>query len=126
MKVQYRFVNGDLVDVEVPQEYGEALADLDRRERNNNQTETRRHVSLDMMVQDQGVQFQCVEDLEERVYLRQLHAAIDLLPKDQCNLVKRVFLQGVPLVDIAGAEGVSYQAIQNRMRSALKRLKKFM
>ena len=66
-KIEYRyeFANGDVVELRISksgsegdEKYGitsewlELLLDLDRREYNNNQTETRRHVSLNALPQD--------------------------------------------------------------------------
>ena len=64
-KIEYRyeFANGDVVELKISRsgddngsgitsEWLELLLDLDRREYNNNQTETRRHCSLNAMDQD--------------------------------------------------------------------------
>ena len=66
-KIEYRyeFANGDVVELRISRsgaageekdgissEWLELLLDLDRREYNNNQTETRRHCSLNAMDQD--------------------------------------------------------------------------
>ena len=130
MKVQYRFVNGDLVDVEVPQEYGEALADLDRQEYNNNHAQTRRHVSLDMLIQDQGVQI--AEDLDvaeacvSQLAMDDLVRAIESLTDKQKELVRQVFDQNIPPARIAERDGVSRMAINNRLNKIYRILKKML
>ena len=126
MKVQYRFVNGDLVDVEVPQEYGEALADLDRREHNNNQTQTRRHVSLDMMVQDQGVQFVSAEsDAFEQIYSSEMpEHLLKGLSAAQRALLQRVFVAGESMADIARADGVNRSSVHRRIERIFAQIKK--
>ena len=130
MKVQYRFVNGDLVDVEVPQEYGEALADLDRLEHNNNQTQTRRHVSLDMMVQDQGVQFVEDGDVSEiclsKIAVADLIRAMDTLTDGQKELIHKVFEEKIPPSRVAEQEGVSRMAINNRLNKIYHTLRKML
>lgn len=47
MKIKYEFVNGDVVEIEVDQEIGNVILELDRKEKCNNHTETRRHSKLD-------------------------------------------------------------------------------
>lgn len=49
MKITYEFVTGEVSEVEVDEHLGGMLLDLDRQQDNNDQKETRRHVSLDSM-----------------------------------------------------------------------------
>ena len=49
MKITYEFVTGEVSGVEVDEHLGGMLLDLDRQQDNNDQKETRRHVSLDSM-----------------------------------------------------------------------------
>ena len=49
MKITYEFVTGEISEVEVDERLGGMLLDLDRQQENNDQKETRRHVSLDSM-----------------------------------------------------------------------------
>ena len=46
MKIQYKFAN-ESVEIEVSDEWGEILIDLDRQEYNNDHKETRRHYHLE-------------------------------------------------------------------------------
>ena len=91
---------------------------------NNNQTETRRHVSLDALeelgidfVGEQGVKI----DGEEFAELRD---AIAKLKPEQQELLKKVFWEGIKQVDIAKSEGVDDSAISWRLARIYKRLKK--
>lgn len=47
MKITYRFINGDVIEIEADQEIGEVILELERQERCNDHTETRRHSRLD-------------------------------------------------------------------------------
>lgn len=91
---------------------------------NNNQTETRRHVSFDALeelgidfVGEQGVTI----DGEEFAELRD---AIAKLKPEQQELLKKVFWEGIKQVDIAKSEGVDDSAISWRLARIYKRLKK--
>lgn len=63
MKIQYKFVN-ETISIDVPDDWGEILIDLDRQEYNNDHKETRRHYSLegkvyegmDYAVEDSGLE----------------------------------------------------------------------
>lgn len=44
MKIKYQFAD-ETVEIEVSEEWGNVLIEFDRRERNNNRRETRRHES---------------------------------------------------------------------------------
>ena len=44
---RYHFSNGETISVEIPDDWGEILIDLDRQEYNNDHKETRRHFSLE-------------------------------------------------------------------------------
>ena len=70
MKIKYVFCNEE-VEIEVSEEWGAIILDMDREERNNNQTETRRHCSLDALNLDDAY-LPSGEDLEA-----------DLLEKDR-------------------------------------------
>ena len=59
MKIQYKFVN-ETISIDVPDDWGEILIDLDRQEYNNDHKETRRHYSLEGKVYE-GMDY-AVED----------------------------------------------------------------
>ena len=48
VKIMYRFAEGHVEELEVEQEVAEVLKELDRQEYNNNQKESRRHVTFDV------------------------------------------------------------------------------
>ena len=60
MKITYKFVTGEVTEVEVSEEIGAVIIDLDRQEYNNDHKETRRHYSLDGKVYE-GMDY-AVED----------------------------------------------------------------
>ena len=63
IKKHYKFVN-ETISIDVPDDWGEILIDLDRQEYNNDHKETRRHYSLegkvyegmDYAVEDSGLE----------------------------------------------------------------------
>lgn len=125
MKIRYQFADGKTSEVEVNEQLGQELTELDRLEYNNNQAQTRRHVSLDMMVEEQGMEFSDGADLGEHAADREMirHMWNSLLPSQQ-ELLRKVFYEGHSIASIARKEGVNEAAIRNRLRKAYARAKK--
>ena len=128
MKIRYQFAT-ETVEVEVSEELGNIIVDLDRQEYNNHHKETRRHCSLDAFNLDDAL-FPSEEDIEAEVVAKdqynRLYAAIALPEPQQKELVRQVFFENRKIVDIAAEEGVSEAAIRNRLKKITQRLKKIL
>ena len=127
MKITYEFVTGEVSGVEVDESLGGMLLDLDRQQYNNDQKETRRHVSLDGMDYE-GELFASAEDTEGEAVRREdmarLYSAMEALSPSQRELVEKVYFEGRKITDIAREEGVTKQSVHERVERALKKLKK--
>ena len=127
MKITYEFVTGEISEVEVDESLGGMLLDLDRQQENNDQKETRRHVSLDGMDYE-GELFASAEDTERAVEHREdmarLYSAMEALSPSQRELVEKVYFEERKITDIAREEGVSKQSVHERVQRALKKLEK--
>jgi RNA polymerase sigma factor (sigma-70 family) len=129
MKIRYQFVN-EAMDIEVEESWGSLLVDLDRSEYNNNQTETRRHISLSGLSfegrffsqEDDDLAALFTDDSEEQ----KLKKAITLLKPKQQELINAIYLEGMSVSEYALKEGVSQPAISQRLDTALKNLKKLL
>ena len=129
MKISYEFVTGEISEIEVDDSLGEMLLDFDRQQYNNDQKETRRHVSLDGMDYE-GELFASADDTESEAErqedMARLFSAMEALSPAQRELVKKVYFEGRKITDIAREEGVSEAAIRNRLKKIHLRLKKFL
>lgn len=127
MKITYEFVTGEVSEVEVDEHLGGMLLDLDRQQYNNDQKETRRHVSLDGMDYE-GELFASAEDTEgeaeRREDMARLFSAMEVLSPSQRELVEKVYFEERKITDIAHEEGVSKQSVHERVQRALKKLEK--
>ena len=128
MKIKYAFAD-ETVEIEVSEEWGNILIDLDRQEYNNDHAETRRHCSLEpfnlddaLFPSDVDVEREVLEGLDNKA----LYAAIAKLQPQQQELVKRVYFRGEKIVTIAAEEGVSEAAIRNRLKKITASLKKLL
>jgi len=128
MKYEYKGVTGN-TEIEVDETWSAALLELDRLENNNDQTETRRHASLEAFNLD-GTLLPSDEDVPLEYELKERDAAlieaIRQLSTDQQALIKQVFFEGIAPSEIAKREGVGKSAISNRLDRAYKQLKKLL
>lgn len=147
MKIKYQFANNETNEIEISNEWGENILELDRQEFNVNRKETRRHTALDTYeyLDDQACtnprlsrdafEFRnriCAESAEtaadlERKYTHQhIRAAMNKLKPAQRDLITAIYFMGVSVNDYAKSEGVSHSAISHRLQTAYKQLKKFL
>ena len=128
MKIKYEFAN-ETVEIEVSEDWGNILIDLDREEYNVNHKETRRHCSLDAFNLDDAL-FPSDDNVEAEVTTkdeyRRLHKAIAQLSPRQQYLIQQVFNEGRKYTDIAREEGVDRTAISHAADRAIKKKKKIL
>lgn len=129
MKIQYKFVN-ETISIDVPDDWGEILIDLDRQEYNNDHKETRRHYSLegkvyegmDYAVEDPGLEALFAGPTDEE----RLRTAIQKLDPDQQAMIRAIYFEGVSVNDYAARMGVTQSAISHRLQTVRKKLKKLL
>ena len=129
MKYEYITASG-IEQIEISDEWYEILADFDRKEQNNNHTETRRHSTLDNNIDDYewlAVDDENLADLFREATLKEkLNLALDQLNEQQKDLVNALFYQNKTQVEYASELGVSQGAISQRLAVIIKKLKKFL
>ena len=129
MKIQYKFAT-ETISIDVPNDWGEILIDLDRQEYNNDHKETRRHYSLegkvyegmDYAVEDPGLEALFAGPTDEE----RLRAAIQKLDPNQQTMVRAIYFEGVSVNDYAARMGVTQSAISHRLQTVKKKLKKLL
>ncbi|GHU35436.1 hypothetical protein FACS1894105_04160 [Clostridia bacterium] len=129
MKIEYTFANGEKSEVEVSTELGDVIVEIERKEYNIKQKETRRHVSLDTFNADGNLipdKTNIEEEIETAERLKLLYLAMDKLSAEQRALVNKIFYEDVSASEIARGEGVDKSAISHRLDRALKKLKKLL
>lgn len=129
MKIQYKFVN-ETISIDVPDDWGEILIDLDRQEYNNDHKETRRHYSLEGKVYE-GMDYAAEDSGLESLFAgptdeERLRAAIQKLDPDQQKMVHAIYFENVSVNDYAARMGVTQSAISHRLQTVKKKLKKLL
>ena len=95
---------------------------------NNQQTETRRHASLEALNLD-GNYLVGSEDIETDLFdedYTELYRAIESLKPRQKELIRKVFWEDFRQVEIARLEGVEEHVISKRMARIYSKLKLFL
>ena len=126
MKIRYQFVNGDVSEIEVDDVLGEVLLDLDRQEYNNNRKETRRHYSLESRIyegEDYGSED---ENLSRFADLESIQSAMRELTSRQRICVYDYFFDGKKYTEIARELGIHESTVRESVRSAMKKLEKYL
>ena len=127
---RYHFSNGETISVEIPDDWGEILIDLDRQEYNNNHKETRRHYSLEGKVYE-GMDYAAEDSGLEALFAgptdeERLRAAIQKLAPDQQAMIRAIYFNGISVNDYAARMGVTQSAISHRLQTVKKKLKKLL
>lgn len=132
-KYTYYFNDGTKNVVEVSEELCSILENLDNKELNNNRRNTRRHSSLEMLL-EKGIEFEKEETNTivnlEFEYLsnldnEKLKEVITTLTPSQQNLIYQIYVLGLKQCDIAKQYGMQPNAINNRLKRILNKIKSF-
>lgn len=136
MKIVYKFVKGQAIEIEVDDNIGNVVVELRCREYNNNRKEARKRnlltrdnetgktVQIDDCIVDKRVNVEA--EVLSRIENRNLRNAIKRLSPRQRELLHKVYYQNIKLTDLAKEYGISYQALQNRLKKIYNQLKKFL
>ena len=127
MKYEYTTVT-EKIEIDVDDKWITILKEMDRLEFNNNQTETRRHASLEAFNLDDAL-FPSDEDIAADFEMKEqntaLYSAIEKLKPKQQKLIEAVYFEGISISDYAKKAGVSQQAISQQLYTIRTNLKKF-
>lgn len=129
-KIKYTFADGTTSEIEVSDEIYALHLQLLQEEKRNHWRETRRHTSLNYLM-EMGVDFaDTAADPFAAAVLReddeQLKKAISKLLPEQQELLRKVYFEYIPQTEIATKQGVTKKAINNRLARILQRLQKFL
>lgn len=132
-EVFFRDTNGRKVSVFVTDEVATAMRDVRREEWRSDAKAHYHNVSLQSL-EEAGYQLtdaspDCLESIiahEERVDKhRRLKQALSTLTPSQRKIVYYLYVKNLSLKEIAEKLGITYQAVQDRRKKILEKLKKF-
>ena len=127
-RIKYE-INGKVIDIEVTDEFAAQYEQIEAKEKRVNRKETRRHQSLDALVESG---FQIADpgsDIEANLIIQNnidvLRRALAVLTNDQKWLVEQVFYYGRKQSEIAAELGIDATSIRDRLRVIYKKIKNF-
>ena len=128
--IQYKFNDGSIKQVSVTDELYALHLELLQEEKRNHWKETRRHISLDYLM-EQGADFadgdgDPLSALIEKTDDEKLKTALSFLSDKQRALIEKVFYNDLSLREIARQTDVSHQALSQQLATIYKKLKKFL
>ena len=123
MKIKYQFAT-ETVEIEVSDDWGNLVIDLDRQEYNNNHAETRRHASLSAMSYEGDYFEDDRADLSRYADVLALRDAIKDLPDRQREIIHLHFFEQLGIREIARQLGLDHSTVRESLNAAIKNLKK--
>ena len=128
MKVKYEFNTGEIMEVEVSEEIGSVILDMERKESNLERKERYHCYSMDA-ADYEGEDYASDEDIPsdyiQRLDNSDLYAALEKLPEPQRRRLLQV-ADGISMQEIARRESVRYYSVFKSVEAAKKNLKKFL
>ena len=130
MKIEYKFVTGEDVSIEVYGEFEEIMLELDKNLKNNDRKETRRHESLDLFDKDErnsDITVDILGDVCRSFDKDKLYDAIAKLKPQEQELIHKLYLDKNPMTQAEYARNINisdaamWKKIQ-RIRDKIKRL----
>ena len=132
MEVTYNFANGENITVLVDEKLGGTIMQLDKDLYNNNHKETRRHQSLNEMVDkadtfvDKNINIE--DDFLRRSDVDKLYEAISKLTPSEQELLHKLYLSKYPMtqIEFSKEKNISVGNIKMRLQRIKLKLKKLM
>jgi RNA polymerase sigma factor (sigma-70 family) len=122
MKIYYGYGQ----PIEVTDEWNDILLSEDRQERNGDQTETRRHCSLEAYNADGNLLSAAHNGIDEFEDEDAVRSLLSNFTAEQRDLIKAIFIDGVSVSDYAKSVGVSQPAISQRITTIKKKFAKIL
>lgn len=127
-KIKYEFADGTTSEIEVTNEFYALHLELVQEEKRNHWRESRRHISLNYLM-ELGVDFtDTAADPVAAVELREnderIHNAIKHLSDKQQKLLHAVFVDGKTITQAAKDLGLNKSSISRQLQTIYKKLKK--
>lgn len=121
MEIEYKFVTGEKIHIEVYGEFEEIMLELDKNIKNNGRKETRRHESLSLFDKDENnmdANVDVYEDVIKSLDRDRLYYAIQKLKPHVQELIHKLYLDehSISQAEYARILGVTENAIKQRAK----------
>lgn len=129
MKIKYEFAN-EVIEIEVSDEWGQIVIEMDRQEALNDRRETRRHERLDLTMDESSWLCSGDDDPCDSVAkierLDEIGMALMSLTRKQRDIFVAVHYYGLGITEYASRKGIAHSTASERLKAAEKNMKKFL
>lgn len=133
MRINYEFITGERLEIEVDDDIGEVIIEMEKMQFRRNRAETRRHNSLEFMQENRDgyrpMQFaDNWADIEQIIIhsdeKERLHRTIQKLDSKDSIIVKKYYFEDKTMVEIGKELGISAMAVSKRLKKIPDKIKK--
>lgn len=133
MRINYEFITGEKLELEVDESVGKVIIEIEKSQSRRNRAETRRHHSLEFLQEkregyapkqfaDEGMGVeQMMIDAEEK---ERLYQAIRKLESGDALIVKSYYFEDKTMAEIGKELNLSTMAVSKRLKKIPDKLKK--
>ena len=131
MEIEYKFVTGEKIHIEVYGKFEEIMFELDKNLKNNDRKETRRHESLSLFDKDGNnidANADVYEDVIKSLDRDKLYYAIQKLKPKEQELLHNLYFCKNPIsqIELARIKNVSVGSIKMQLQRIKAKLKKLL
>ena len=135
MRISYEFITGEKFEIEVDDNIGEVIIEMEKMQSRRNRAETRRHNSLEFMQENRDgyrpMQFADNRADVEQIIIHsdekeRLHRAIQKLDRKDSIIVKKYYFEDKTMVEIGKELGISVMAVSKRLKKIPDKIKKLL
>ena len=133
MRINYEFLTGERLEVEVDENIGEVIIEMEKMQSRRNRAETRRHNSLEFMQENRDgyrpMQFADNRADVEQIIIHsdekeRLHRAIQKLDRKDSLIVKKYYFEDKTMVEIGKELSISAMAVSKKLKKIPDKIKK--
>lgn len=135
MRISYEFITGERLEIEVDDNIGEVIIEMEKMQSRRNRAETRRHNSLEFMQENRDgnrpMQFADNRADVEQIIIHsdekeRLHRAIQKLDRKDSIIVKKYYFEDKTMEEIGKELGISAMAVSKRLKKIPDKIKKLL
>ncbi|WP_349948457.1 sigma-70 family RNA polymerase sigma factor [Lacrimispora sp. BS-2] len=135
MRISYEFITGEKFEIEVDDNIGEVIIEMEKMQSRRNRAETRRHNSLEFMQENRDgycpMQFADNRADVEQIIIHsdekeRLHRAIQKLNSKDSIIVQKYYFEDMTMVEIGKELGITAMAVSKRLKKIPDKIKKLL
>lgn len=132
MIIKYEFLDGKKIEIEVSTELGQVILQIDKKAKNSDRRETRRHQSLSELsdkadlIADESIDIE--KDTLQKFDMDKLYDAISKLKPSEQELIHKLYLDKHPMtqVEYSRSQKISVGSVKMQLQRIKAKLKKLL